>query len=299
MFALIDHIYNTIPWVYLIDSGAQWPTICISACTHGGETAGLDVINFLIEKLQLDQKIQKGKIFFVLANIDAYKKYLATHDFWTSRFIDENMNRVCTVENIENGQSYEIQRVRELIPILASCDVHIDIHSTSQSASSIAIYTDKSKDIFASCVNVDEHYINLTNVQVGQPFISICECAGGIGVWLETGRQDDQTAFVNGIDNVCRILISLWIINTEDCHNILLDKKNNEHIFIDDSIVVHDNSFVLKDHFTHKQAVATWTIIAHENNENIATKQDYLIILPSHPERLHIGEEYCFLGKYA
>lgn len=96
------------------------------------------------------------------------------------------MNRCATPENIATGISSEAQRMRELEPLLSKADFHIDIHSTTKSPASMAIYTSKSQSLFGEVINADEHYIDLITLQVGRPLIDICERNGGIGIGLET-----------------------------------------------------------------------------------------------------------------
>ncbi len=130
--------YQWINWVQKVDSWNPWPKVVISACTHGGETAGLQVIQYLLHDYWIREKIRRGEIYFVLSNMDAYNFYLKSGDFKKARYIDQNMNRCATKENILNSSSSEARRIRELHALLSSCDIHIDLHSTTMSSSSIA-----------------------------------------------------------------------------------------------------------------------------------------------------------------
>jgi hypothetical protein len=85
------------------------------------------------------------------------------------------MNRAADEKNILLGITYESQRLQELYPLFAQADYHIDLHSTTQSASSMAIYSQKSESIFRNILNVDDHLSGILEHQRGKPVIDICE----------------------------------------------------------------------------------------------------------------------------
>lgn len=181
---LTKSIYQKVKWVSYHDSWVSGPTVCISSCVHWGEIAGLDVIKNIYNSWVINKDIKKWSIVFLIANLEAHQHYNKTRDFLWSRYIDWNMNRIYPKVEINTS---EYKRIQELTPLLQWCDYHIDIHSTTQSPSSMAIYTDKSADQWENQLNVDDHYINLTKYQQGKPLIHICEDAWGIWIWLETG----------------------------------------------------------------------------------------------------------------
>ena len=292
---LLTSSYQDIPWTLCIDSGRIWPIVVISALTHGGETAWLDVINFLIQEIDIQSHITSWKVVFLLSNIDAYTKYLTGVNFKDARYIDENMNRCATIENIRNGHSSESTRLRIIEPVLAHADYHIDIHSTTQSPMSMAIMTSKSEKVFGTIVNVDEQYIWLTTHQVGKPLMDICERSGGISIWLETWRQDDATAFLNGVDNVLRILAHIHTIPQQLIQKHILPIKKSRLYTIYGSIMVHDaDTFSLSSSYAHGENVKKWTILATQDTIPIIIAIDSVVLLPS--LQLYSWEEYCFLS---
>jgi succinylglutamate desuccinylase len=62
-----------------------------------------------------------------------------------ARFIDENLNRCCSIENLSKSTSYEVRRALELQPVLKDTDIHFDIHSTYTPSESILINTPESQ----------------------------------------------------------------------------------------------------------------------------------------------------------
>ena len=91
---LLNQSYEWVLWVKEIDSGIEWPNVCISVCTHWWEHAGLKAIEYIYESLNIKQELIKWKIYFILTNVEAYKKSLKDNNSnpVDSRFIDENLN---------------------------------------------------------------------------------------------------------------------------------------------------------------------------------------------------------------
>lgn len=293
---LTKALYNNISGIHCISSVSSWPSVCISACTHWGETAGLDVIDFLVKEFEIEKRLKKWNIFFMLANIKAYEKYLKTWDFKWARYIDENMNRVATEENVHYGTSVEAHRMREIEPILMSVNYHIDIHSTMKSPASMAIYTAKSRPLFEHVINVDEQYIDLIKLQVWKPLVDICERSGGVGIGLETWRQEDTNAYHTAIDNIMRILVMLDMIDQEYVNPYLLPQKANKKIRIVSTVVVKNKqTFHLQKDFSHGEKLAQWTIIAVQDGLPIFAPTECVVVMPSVPETILPWEEYCFL----
>lgn len=296
--SLKDSYHLNIPWVYVMSSWHQSPRVVISCLTHWWETAWLDVVNFLINTFDIQSYLLRWTIMFVLANIDAYTSYLDHKNFRKARYIDQNMNRHATQANIASWVSSEARRIQELLPILTHADYHVDIHSTTQSPTSMAIYTSRSQHLFQSVLNVDHQYVWIPDHQVWKPLIDICERSWWIGIWLETGMQEDGTAYVTWIDNVLRIITSLEMIDESYIQPYLLNPKPSTIYEIYGSVLItHADTFATSQHFNHWQRICTDTVIAHQWADPIYVTQDSIIILPSDPQKYYSNEEYCFLAR--
>ncbi len=300
---LIDNTYKWIPWVMLLDSWKEWPNFAISACTHGGEHAGLKVINYLIETLHLSQNLMQWKVFLVLSNIEAYKKSLLLENPAWARFIEENLNRCCDPLNMQSSQLYESRRARELEWVLKSIDIHLDIHSTYSPSEAIGVVTQKSQNLIQTILNVDAIYHNMLQVQTWKPFIAITERHGGVGIWLEAWCEDDNTGFLIGTDNAIRLLRHLWMVDPSYGSNSLLENKSNTVIHLYWSVVPRGNNFQPSKYFQHNEFVRKWTEIAQDGDHMHIIQEDSIIIMP-HPEKnipilnkMIKKEEYCFLWK--
>ena len=115
-----------IPGVTTRDSGVPGPHAVLLAITHGNEIGGAIALDRL---LRAGLVPSAGRISFAFVNISAYDRFDPAHPT-ASRFIDEDLNRIWD-ESVLDGprQSIELNRARELRPLIDTADVLLDIHS--------------------------------------------------------------------------------------------------------------------------------------------------------------------------
>lgn len=110
MINLIENKFNNIEWVTFLDSGVSWSILWVSVCTHWWEVVWLDILNYLFNEIDIKNNLLKWQIYFIVNNIKAANKMLDLINNWKqitqqdlieTRFIDENMNRCCSVENLK------------------------------------------------------------------------------------------------------------------------------------------------------------------------------------------------------
>ena len=295
---LVSSSTNGISWVIAFDSKIPGPTIVITACTHGWETAGIEAMEILDHEIHISTALKRGKLYFILANKDAYQKLLETGDIVNSRYVDENMNRCCSIESLRYPVNSERKRVNELLPILSSADIHLDIHSTYTPSESMAIYYEKGIHQKQYPLNMDKELMGLPERVTGEPLISIIERNWGTGLAMETGDARDGTGKTIALDNILRILCAYNMIELHKEH--LLPEKSSQKIHIYATILVENASFLPTREYIHGESVPQGTLIATQNDREYTAVRDSIILMPA-PVRTNmstfIGEEYCFLGE--
>ena len=115
-----------IPGITTRDSGRSGPHVALLAISHGNEIAGA---------IALDQLLRDGltpvigRLSFGFVNLAAFDRFDPARPT-ASRFIDEDINRVWD-ESVLDGprHSIEINRAREIRPLIDEVDVLLDIHS--------------------------------------------------------------------------------------------------------------------------------------------------------------------------
>jgi hypothetical protein len=100
--------------------------MAILALMHGNEIAGAIVLDRL---LRANLRIQPGKITFGFVNIAAFERFDPRQPT-ASRFVDEDMNRIWEPEVLDGPRhSVELDRARQIRPLIDTVDVVLDLHS--------------------------------------------------------------------------------------------------------------------------------------------------------------------------
>jgi predicted deacylase len=107
-------------------SGLPGPHVLITAIVHGNEIAGAIVLDRL-----LDMRLAptRGCLTFGFVNLAAYQRFDPRQPT-VSRFVDEDINRVWDVSVLDSARaSVELERAREIRPLVDAADVLFDLHS--------------------------------------------------------------------------------------------------------------------------------------------------------------------------
>ncbi|HEX9462935.1 MAG TPA: succinylglutamate desuccinylase/aspartoacylase family protein, partial [Alphaproteobacteria bacterium] len=118
-----------IPYATSFDSGKPGPHVFLTAIVHGNELCGAITLDFLFrEKI----RPKRGRMTLAFCNIAAFMRFNPDNPS-ASRFVDEDFNRVWSLERLGGSQhSAELLRARELRPLVDSADYLLDIHSMQQ-----------------------------------------------------------------------------------------------------------------------------------------------------------------------
>ena len=115
-----------IPGFTVRDSLRPGPHLALIALTHGNEIAGAIALDRLLRgSLQPSQ----GRITFGFVNLGAFARFDPRQPT-ASRFVDEDINRVWDPAVLDGPRhSYELDRAREIRPLIETVDVLLDLHS--------------------------------------------------------------------------------------------------------------------------------------------------------------------------
>jgi predicted deacylase len=115
-----------VPGITTLDSRRAGPHVALLSLMHGNELAGAIVLDRMLRE---GITPTRGKLSFGFLNLAAFDRFDPLHPT-TSRFIDEDMNRVWD-ETLLNGprHSLELDRAREIRSFIGSIDVLLDLHS--------------------------------------------------------------------------------------------------------------------------------------------------------------------------
>jgi len=105
---------------------AAGPHVLMLALTHGNEIAGAIVLDRLLRR---GVRPLRGRLTLGFANLAAFDRFDPEQPT-ISRFVDEDLNRLWDVSVLDGTRhSVELDRAREIRPVLDSADLVFDLHS--------------------------------------------------------------------------------------------------------------------------------------------------------------------------
>jgi len=108
------------------DSGKPGPHVVLLSLIHGNELAGAIALTRLLEGGLMPLT---GRLTFGFANLAAFVRFDAA-DPIASRYVEEDLNRVWDPQTLSGTRrSVELDRAREMWPLLKTADVLFDLHS--------------------------------------------------------------------------------------------------------------------------------------------------------------------------
>jgi predicted deacylase len=150
-----------VEFVHTFDSGRPGPHVMINAVTHGNEICGAIAVDRLLRMGAAKIRPMRGKLSISFANVEAFSRFNPA-DPHATRFVDEDLNRVWTVEALDGPRdSAELRRARELRPIIDEIDLLLDIHSMHSPHRPVMICGPLDKGIaFAEQVGIPAHIVS-------------------------------------------------------------------------------------------------------------------------------------------
>ncbi|MEZ5931100.1 MAG: succinylglutamate desuccinylase/aspartoacylase family protein [Alphaproteobacteria bacterium] len=120
-----------IPYVMSFDSGKAGPHAVITSLVHGNEFSGAWA---LITLMQQHIKPKRGRLSLAFVNVQAFKCFDPSQPK-ASRYIDQDLNRLWDPRRLDSMErSRELDRAREIRPLIESADWLLDLHSMQHAA---------------------------------------------------------------------------------------------------------------------------------------------------------------------
>lgn len=298
---LSSNIYQGIKGVELFDTGKPGPTLGITLLTHGNEPVGLVIHSYLKKLFNSKQGLLKGRVYIVLNNLLAAKRYFEAmkrgdkEKMEEARFVDVNMNRLPT-EKLDdpNCKLYEVRRARELMPIWKEFDYGLDLHSTSQKSNPMIVALDKSDLNLINMLPFTDVISNIENVQLGTPASTLYGSKKSSIFGLEAGQHTHRESFRKAKLSVEVLLSSLGMIKTEH----LPDTSEKVVYRVFDSFVPANDSYRMTKTFKTYQKIKKSEVIAKGDSGNFTAPKDCVALFARSVEKgLHMGEEAIFLAE--
>ena len=298
---LISKTYNGIKGVELFDSGKPGPTLGITIMTHGNEPVGLAIYPYLHKILSSRQGLLKGRVFIVLNNLQASKRYFSAlgkrdaEKMEKARFVDVNMNRLPENKLKDpNCTLSEVRRARELMPVWKQFDYGLDLHSTSQKSNPMIVALDRSDLGLIDMLPFTDVISNIESVQIGTPACVLYGDKKSSIFGLEAGQHTSRESFKKAKLSVQILLGLLGMVKMKE-----YPKKSRKDVYrVFDSIIPTDKSFKLAKTFKTYERIAKGQLIATTSSGDIVATDDSLALFGRDGSMaVHLNEEALFLAK--
>lgn len=269
-----------IPGFTCLESGKPGPHVVLVSLIHGNEYAGAIV---LADLLASDFKPRCGKLTVGFANLAAFAQF-DLHNPTASRYLEEDMNRVWDDFSLFGiRHSVELDRAREIKPIIDSADILLDLHTMLW----------PSDPLFLCDTSTAAATLGL---EIGTPALVVADTGH-----ISGKRLIDYGHFAeNRTKNAVSLLLEAglhWQLETvlqcKTTTHALLERAfslnapsqppQSRYAKVIKTITARTNRFQFVREFRGGDIITrAGTLIAHDGNEEIHTPEDNLVlIMPS------------------
>jgi len=276
--------------LFEIDSGKPGPVVGILAHTHGNEPVGLAAIMGLLAENALADRLKVGKVLLIVNNLEAARRFYREAEGQTTtaawRFVDQDMNRV---PEVLAGESYELQRLRQVLPYYQSLTHVLDLHSTSAPSEPMLIQSENAPDLSFPGVSIQLQ--GIIACLRGKPLISLCKQAAGYVV--ECGSHENPESWRLAQAVSWHFLAELGLLDGP----VVLSEQDLETYEIYQAVVFPNASYQLTKILESYEFLPQGMVLARGEGEPLVIKQDSYAIMPSPRLRpVHSGSEFLFLA---
>ena len=285
-----------------IEGNPKDPTVVFFSGIHGNEKAGVFALEEVFGKINPEET--KGTIYGILGNLKALEA--------NRRYIDQDLNRLWTDQNLETlekkkKQSVEEKEQLELLKVLKNIMdsnkgpfYFIDLHTTSSKSAPFITINDAvinrrfSKQFPVPIVLGIEEYLN-------GPLLSYINSLGYMSLGFESGQHDDVNSITNSVAFIYLSLVFANVVNRENIPDfekyykrLQIESKTKTGFFeiIDLHRIGQRESFKMLNSFENFEFVKKNTPLAVSNLKNIESKYNAQVFMPLYQAQ---GEEGFFI----
>ncbi len=270
-------------------SGKKGPLLCVTGGIHGNEPSGVQALLNVFKQLEQEQPEINGTIVGISGNNMALNE--------NKRFIDEDLNRVWTEENIKNHKlnTHEQKEMWEIIKIIEEYSIKdftkkyfLDCHTTSSpSTPYISVQEKNDNDLWAHrfptyCIR---GFSDIVDGCIDQYLSSI----GFTGFVFEGGQHIAQGSVEN---HECMI----WLVLQEafnfdlaelssypyciSCFSENNTPQQKTFKIIYRHIIGKQDSFIMFPGYKNFQRVSKGELLAEQNGHGIYSRWNARIFMP-------------------
>ena len=280
-----------IPFVWRFDSGQPGPNAMVSAIVHGNEPCGVIALDWLFKE---DVKPIAGTLTLAFMNVEAYRAFDPA-DPNRTRWLDEDMNRVWGPEVLAGDRtSIELERARQVRPILEDIDYLLDIHSMQHLAPPLMMSGrhDKSKTLAAK-IGIPERVVGDAGHTAGRrmrDYGSFDDAnSNKVALLIECGQHWEAASGALAIEAMVRFLIALGTISRDQVESFGTTQSQKFYSVVE-AVTIESERFTFAKQFIGGEVIANaGTLVGYDGDRSIRTPaNNTMLVMPS--KRLWRGQ---------
>jgi predicted deacylase len=290
-----------VEYVHSFDSGVPGPHLMVNALTHGNEICGAIVVDRLLRR---KLRPQRGRLTLAFANVAAFLRFDPANPYAT-RFVDEDFNRVWTPPRLDgSARSVELDRARQLRPIVDSADYLLDIHSMLEPSPPVMISGPLDKGIrFAFEVGVPRDVVS----DVGHANGTRMRDYGGFGdpaspknaLLVECGQHWELASEHVAWQTTWRFLACLGVVDAETAAREIEPAVPTQRLIrVTDAVVANSPAFRFARPFSGLEVVEhAGDVIAWDGDTPVRAPYDNCVLVMPVPNNVKTGLTAVRLGR--
>lgn len=266
-------------------SGETGPLLLITAAVHGNEPSGVRALENIFTELHNTKPAIKGTLVGLVGNLEALKR--------GRRFIDEDLNRTWTRENLEkrhpdSSEQYEMGQIMDELNLILSKEFtdnyFIDCHTTSsESLPYISVQEVGKNDAFAHKFPL--HIIRGFSDIVDGSIDKYLSKQGFTGFTFEGGQHDAKMTLAN---QETMIWLAMKEINELDFGELSINHDITEHFSGEQKTykIIYryglgsNDEFEMEPGFKNFEKISRGQLLAVKNGKPVKSEWDATIFMP-------------------
>lgn len=291
-----------IPYVITEESGKPGPHAVITALVHGNELSGAWA---LITLLQQEIRPKRGRLSLAFVNVQAFRRFDPAQPK-ASRYLDHDFNRLWDKPRLDSMErSRELDRARELLPLIENADWLLDLHSMQHAAEPLVLAGLASKGLklaqamgYPRLIVTDAGHRNGARMRDFDAFAD--PERSETAMLVECGQHWARSSIDIAITSCRQFLTAIDLVEPA-----LLDRLGRapkagpqQVIQVTDAMTVKSGPFRFSRTVRGLDVVSkAGTVIAYDGNQPVTTPYDNcVLIMPS--KRLTRGLTAVRLGRF-
>jgi len=277
-----------VDFVHRFDSGRPGPDAVVNAVMHGNELCGAIALDRL---LRAGVRPTRGCLTLCFVNHEAYGRFDPA-DPTRSRFVDEDMNRLWTVDRLDApAATVEAMRAKALRPIFDRADRLLDIHSMGTRSQPILLVHGLPKERrFARAMEYPPTVACGSGHVQGRRLIDYGPfndpAADKIAVLVECGHHWSRETAVVALDSALHFLRSLDMLDPGFFREHVHDHSPAPQSMLDvtHGYTIRTDDFYFTARFDGLERFAkAGEVFAVDGGEEIGTPyDDCVLVMPNH-----------------